>query len=592
MRSIFSRQLVVLILLAASVVAISPSVDAATDTTSDSVAEGGADGGDVSLEEEMESLSGNEMMVITEGTETTVVTESNKADVMAARRFNVAQVSSVPTLTVSVGRTQILEFAQAETMRELAEFECGLIGGDLRYGRCKFINSESEDPIPDGLSIYANAAPISGQCVELEFQEFITRGITTNCEDSGNPTDPGDGPTLIEGFSETGELLFAYEAGGPLPSAEVLSEENLNGFSRMRIVVSGVVVGSFDLDALIPRPDPNPDPAARTESAASVEFNDARAEFMAEQTVATAVAALQSAGYLNAEQGDAVEDELEGNQSLSDLFIANTLTILGFVDPETAVGLGALLTAAAAAVSAPVVIAVLAVTAIVGVSYVAYRILSDDEEELTDTELLALSIERRIQFTPVTGVDLEENFGEDKRKKVAEECLQQTSLENCEGTAIYFPAEVDLAQAYSLRRDAISVNPDWIFQQRTSRTRKSPPWYQGQTVNGEPVGVGWPAGPTEEARVGCLTTGRPEEGRPQCDEFPNFSMVKGGGDSDPQPALRWVSDGTNSREGGFSIAFYRACGIDPDDGEEFLVIPLPEETEAPRTLWVCKSSPQ
>jgi hypothetical protein len=142
----------------------------------------------------------------------------------------------------------------------------------------------------------------------------------------------------------------------------------------------------------------------------------------------------------------------------------------------------------------------------------------------------------------------------------------------CETLPIYFPGN-DLGDALTHRSDAVyTENPDWMYQT-----------YESRAVKKQFVSTTWYAG---EPECAGRQTGQ------NCDEFPNFSSVKGGPakPAKPRAGLRLISGTDNQREGSRYGGFVTSCGLTSamndtgaGGGSEFLVVPV---TFTP-TWWLC-----
>jgi hypothetical protein len=116
----------------------------------------------------------------------------------------------------------------------------------------------------------------------------------------------------------------------------------------------------------------------------------------------------------------------------------------------------------------------------------------------------------------------------------------------------------------------------------------SDPNNQGQAVNPAWVELNYrpasdnPSSPSWKNSVApCNTTTPPGD---NCDEYPFFASLQGGGQASPLPNLKYIDGAQNQLQGSRYSAFLSACAVAP--GAPFLVIPLPAGV-AVNTLSIC-----
>lgn len=128
----------------------------------------------------------------------------------------------------------------------------------------------------------------------------------------------------------------------------------------------------------------------------------------------------------------------------------------------------------------------------------------------------------------------------------------------CQTTPI-FSSGADVPEATDHDIAAQTLVPAWamLHYEEASSKLGSRTWYESQPA--------------------CQN---PEPGQ-QCDEFPFWATLEGGGDADPLPSLQLIDGEDNERQGGLYGAFVAKCRL--QTGHTFLSVPLPPATGIPTT---------
>ncbi|WP_250443043.1 NucA/NucB deoxyribonuclease domain-containing protein [Actinotalea sp. C106] len=146
------------------------------------------------------------------------------------------------------------------------------------------------------------------------------------------------------------------------------------------------------------------------------------------------------------------------------------------------------------------------------------------------------------------------------------------SMQRCNGdTPIFFSGRSDTPEPTQHDLEAIGRYPAWV-----ELNRRHPP-NDRTWLRDHPACAGREAGVLD------------------CDEFPFASTQQGGALASPPVNLRVLDSDQNQGQGRKLAAFYSGAGCDVSDGEEFLVVPLPERPGLPReqqlpTLAWCNST--
>jgi hypothetical protein len=142
------------------------------------------------------------------------------------------------------------------------------------------------------------------------------------------------------------------------------------------------------------------------------------------------------------------------------------------------------------------------------------------------------------------------------------------SSNKCTELPIFASGDSDVPQATKHDLEALLYHPPWVrLNYEDPALKPKSTWYQSLPACSE----------------------RSEELKLDCDEFPFFSTVQGGGEAKPRPSLKVIDSTQNRRQGGKLRAFYNTCNISNGISQPFLNVPMPLGSEVP-TLYLCNGA--
>lgn len=136
--------------------------------------------------------------------------------------------------------------------------------------------------------------------------------------------------------------------------------------------------------------------------------------------------------------------------------------------------------------------------------------------------------------------------------------------DQCSKSQIFMPGQLDAQQATQHDTEALAQNPAWVqLNYRAGANNPSPRgWYSSDPI--------------------CVTA---NQAGLDCDEFPYYATLQGGGLAVPRPSLKGVDPTQNRLLGTRYNSFLADCKV--NEGDPFLVIPIPPTAPTVPTLEVC-----
>ena len=135
--------------------------------------------------------------------------------------------------------------------------------------------------------------------------------------------------------------------------------------------------------------------------------------------------------------------------------------------------------------------------------------------------------------------------------------------DQCSKSQIFMPGQLDTPEPTQHDIEALAQNPTWVQLNYRARANNPSPegWYASDPI--------------------CLA----KQSGQQCDEFPFYASEQGGSLAVPRPSLKAVDGTQNGTQGTRYRSFLADCKV--NEGDPFLVIPIPPTAATVPTLEVC-----